>query len=184
MVDEITPRRMRDVLTPTTEPTRKQTRAIQEVRDLATEVAAGRLPIDEIRRLCVGPQRYLATRYTPPEHAMFGPLMAMLDALIASANDPETGGRQFRTAQGLISEQELRDNGARIERSDGRELIVWPVRSPWFVKPNADRNEPGIRGEAIYRAASERSPERATVGNQPVTRQRAERPWWEDADDA
>ena len=114
---------------------------IDEVRALAENYAA--LPgadrpgfLAEVRRLSTGRGRHLATRYTPPGHPCFAPLMAMLDGLIAQ--EPDRVG----TNHGSFSVDELREIGAMTR---GRDRVVFPV---------AYRKD----GSPVYRPESESGP--------------------------
>jgi hypothetical protein len=136
---------------------------IDHVHELARGFVVGTLPLAEGRRLCSGEERYLATRFTPPEHAAFRPLMALLDALI-----DDDGGH--RTKHGLFLRDDLATAEAKIEREDGREQIVFPISYPWRIKPDAARHEPGVRDPAVYRTPDQRGPRDTTSEGAPRPR--------------
>ena len=79
-------RSFRDMAAPKRQPTPNEEEAIKDVYDLAINFKDGLITLDEVRAATSGKQRFLATTFTPPDHAMFKPLMSMLDALIASAS--------------------------------------------------------------------------------------------------
>lgn len=87
----------------------------------------------EVRHLTTGWDRFRAARSTPPGQSSFQPLMALLDALIA------TDGATIRTDRGVFDRSELSAVGASISPT----TVTLPV---------AYRN-----GETIY--PSHRGPE-------------------------
>lgn len=169
-----------DVLATKRLATANELAAIGEVHDLATEYS--RLsPADrpaflsEVRRLANGRQCWLATRFTPPGHDMFRPLMALLDGLIAAQGI-------IQTRQGAIDPEAFIAAEGRIELDEGHELLVFPVRYPWRRKPDEKTGEGGDRMPAAFRPRSERHP---VVGSFGVGVRQAEptdrpRDWWED----
>lgn len=169
-------RRLGDAMYGAGGPTAKQQEAIDEVYAMAAELGA--LPersrsayLAEIRQLTTGRQRWLATRHTRPDHPMFPPLMALLDALIA-----DQGGAH--TKHGTFTEGDIVDAEAKIEREPGgRSLLVFPVRYAWLRKPNANTGDPGQRGQAVYRRRDERGPE---VQSFRVVRQEDVKDWWDE----
>ena len=159
-------------------PTPAEATEIIHVRELAVEFAAGRLPIEEVQRLSSGPTRWLATRFTPPDHPAFGPLMRTLDALIHLAGISDT-------RQGSFTKQDLIDVEAKTVYENGKALIVFPVRYRWLVKPDRDKGIAGIRGEAVFRPVSTRGPTYKPLDHAPrPVRLDVERLWWQDHGDA
>lgn len=172
-------RRLVTALSPTTP---EHVEAIAEVHALAMECAA----LEPHKRYAFvagiaqmsGWQRCWVTRHTDPDHPAFRPLMAMLDLLIERSLNAEG---MIETRHGIFSKQDRLDHEAKIERNDGKEIIIWPVRYPWRSKPDPDRGTSGIRGEAIYRSVEQRCP---TVGSfragaQNVEVKQREPEWWE-----
>jgi hypothetical protein len=150
---------------PTTPPTPKQRDRMDAVHDLAAEFAT--LPADRhqhyldtvVRRQTSGYDRFKTIEHTPPDSPNFAPLMAMLDALVASEASP--AGRTYATKHGLFTDADLRESGAMTTKDE----IVFPVRYPWAVRPVVQDGvivKPGTRGDPVYRTAAERStgPER------------------------
>lgn len=152
---------------PGREPSAEEAGAIELVRAMARNYAA--LPemsrpsfVAEVRKLSTGRMRHLTTRFTPPDHPDFQPLMAMLDGLIAS----EPG--IVETEHGAFTVEELRDVEA-VTR--GRELILFPVRYP-------------KNGAAVFRPEGERGPRIEsfrTVPSQDI--QPPSSPWLDDGGD-
>jgi hypothetical protein len=103
---------------PKRDPTPEEEEAIAEVRAVAVEWFAKRGPLADVRRATSGKQRWLATRFTPPTHAAFKPLMALLDALIA-----ETGA--VATKHGIVDRDLLTETGGTINRGTGE--VRFPV---------------------------------------------------------
>lgn len=95
---------------------------IRDVIELASAWAAGAMPLEQIRELTTGQERFLVARFTrpvPPE------VKRMYDALIAT--DVAPGGAAYATRFGIILEHEARAWGARIERfDDGGVRITFP----------------------------------------------------------
>ena len=165
-----------NAIRPSRDPTSAEATEIVHVRELAVEFDARRLPIEEVQRLCSGPARWLATRFTPPDHPTFGPLMRMLDALIYLAGISDT-------RQGSFTRKDLADVEAKIVYEDGQALIVFPVRYPWRIKPNRQEGKVGIRDEAIFRPASARGPAYKPLDKAPQPiKLDVERLWWQDGD--
>lgn len=81
----------------------------------------------DVRRQCTARERWEATRLTPPDHPLFGPLMVLLDELIAT--DP-TGehGYLYQTKHGIFSEAEIAEVGGQTVMHDGRVLVRFPAR--------------------------------------------------------
>lgn len=146
-------RSLSEVLRTKRAPTADEAATIAEVHLLVAEWSAGKLPTEVVGGLCTGKQRWLATRFTPPDHPLFGPLMALMDDLIVK------DGRTVPTAQGLFQLAEVQAAEAKVERDGGEELIVFPVRYRWVKKPDPSRGEPGVRGEAVYRPKDKRGPD-------------------------
>lgn len=146
-----------DVLQPTREPTPMERRAIADVYELAERHIAGDSCLAEIRAATSGKQRWLATRFTPPDHPLVRPLMAMLDALVADIDHASTD-------QGTVETRDLFDPPAKIVRASADDLerigvdapsgdvICFPYAWPWTVKPNPDTGIEGIRNEPRYRS--------------------------------
>lgn len=173
-----TERPMRRLTAPNREPTPAEAVAIREVHDLAWEFVS--LPpvsrpayLAEVRKLTTGRQRFLATAFTSPDDPEFAPLMALLDALIA--REPVR-----MTKHGVITEDDLREYQVRIEREDGRELLVFPERYPWRVKPDRDRGIAGVRGDPAYRRREDRGPTLSSFRVIHETPRTPDHPWWED----
>lgn len=172
-----------DLLRTKRQPTPEEATAIGEVHALVAEWDAGRLPIEEVAKLTTGRQRFLATRFTPPDHPLFRPLMAALDDLI------RRGGLEpvHRTAHGLVSESDLRDAAAKVERDGGDELVVFPVRHPWSRRPDRARGDAGVRGDPVYRPRDQRRPELGEFSAVPRQAsfaegdadERDDTPWWD-----
>lgn len=154
---DTTARRIGDVMKPTADPTPNEAAIIAEVHDLA--VAFASLPLEqragflvEVRKLTTGFDRFRATVHTPPGHPLFGPLMAMLDGLIAA--DP----RIVRTKRGLFERSELAASSASITPT----MVTLPVavRHGEAIYPSAQTAGPAIvpfrvvRPEEVKRAAS------------------------------
>lgn len=159
----------------TRDPTPTEHDAIEEIQSMATEFAAGRLPIEEVRRLSTGERRWLATRFTPRDHPAFRPLMATLDALIST--DPSTS-RVYPTKHGTYFQDDLRDAEATVRRDDGREVLEFPDVYPWSHKPDAERGIEGIRAPALFTWKSRRGPKIGTFRVVPDLKPR-EKEWWE-----
>jgi len=161
-----------DTLKPKRQPTPLEQEAIGEVYELARRFAAGDSLVEEIRAATSPRQRRLAAEFTGADHADFAALMLMLDALTRS----EPG--VIVTATGVLADEEL--GNARITRENGRDVVAFPIRTPWRIKPD-ENGEGGVRGEPIYRSERERGPEygefRVSTG-EIVTKQR-EPEWWE-----
>lgn len=170
-------RSLRDELKPKREPTPVESEAIEEVRTMAVEHAAGRLPVQEVRRLTNGKQRWLATRFTPPDHPAFRPLMALLDALIATEQGRETG-QSYPTKHGVVTQADTVAFECKIEREGGKGIIVFPVRYPWKVRPDPERGTEGVRAAAVFRSKDERKPTYTTFRTAPEAQVR-EKEWWE-----
>lgn len=118
---------LRDAILPKRDPTARETEAIAEVHELVAEWEAGTMPLEEVRLLTSGKQRWLATRFTPPEHPRFAPLMRCLDALIAEAAE----GRATR--QGWFAHADL----AEMARRTGKPLTVRPFTAGAPPRPPA-----------------------------------------------
>jgi hypothetical protein len=113
----------------TRDPTPEEDEAIEEVRAVAVEFAAGRLPLPEAKRLTSAwfrtspdhdgiPIRWLAARFTPPAHETFRPLMTFLDALIAAQG-------AIATKHGIVDRALLVETGGTLNRGTGE--IRFPV---------------------------------------------------------
>lgn len=170
-------RRLGDEMYGGKDPTPKQREAIEQVRKMANELAT--LPVQrrsfylsEIRTHTSGRQRWLATRHTPPGHEAFGPLMAMLDALIA---DQDT----IQTKHGCFTEEDIRLAEAAIVREDGKSMVLFPIRYPWKRKPDPDKGDAGERLDAIYRTPGERGPKKESFRVVPRP-ERNEADWWDE----
>lgn len=153
-----------DILKPKQPPTPKQQQAIEEVYAMARELAAlppvsHRAYLAQIREHTTGKQRWLATRHTLPDHPMFGPLMAMLDALIADRGT-------VYTKHGAFTREDLHENHGRIWRENGAEMIQFPIA--------VDRST----GIPVYRSPDER---KAKIESFRVVHQDNEREWWEES---
>jgi len=169
--------RLGDAMKPNRTPTSTENEAIERVRELVLAFDVGSLPAEEVRRLCTGPERWLTIRFTPPDHVAFQPMMRLADALI-DANG------MMRTRHGCFSRDDIAAVEAKIERKDGQELIVFPVRHPWLVKPDREKGIPGVRAPAIYRAASERGPMYKPLDQAPKPiRIDLDRLWWQDQEE-
>ena len=131
------------------QPTAAERETIAAVHELVRDWQFG-LPIDQVRQLCSARDRWTATRFTQTVDRRFAPLMAMLDALIATDQSSEYG-HHYQTPQGTFSEAEFRDAGARMIREpDGRLRFLFPALWPWRRKPDPETGDPGERGEPIY----------------------------------
>lgn len=171
----MTLRSLADEMYPKTSPTPKMQQAITDVHDLAicfVELAPMSRPsfLVEIRKLTNGRQRWLATRHTPPNHPAFAPMMAMLDALISDEG-------QIKTNKGWFSTEDLRDVEAAHGKEDGRDIIKFPIRHPWKVKPDEATGKSGERLPAMFRRREERGPDRGTFQ---VTPRRESKDWWDE----
>lgn len=153
---------------PKRSPTPEEDAVIHEVRDIATEWDAGRLPLPEVRALCSGHMRWLTTRFTPPDHAAFAPLMRLLDALIADEQTAE--GDLIVTKHGTFTRKALIDAEARITREDGKEMVIFPIAYPWRIRPDEERGIEGVRAPAVYRAKHERGPDYTSFRTTPTSR--------------
>lgn len=149
--------RLGDAMRPRKAPTPLEDQAIKEVWSMAKELAT--LPqqrrnayLYEIRKQTSGRQRWLATQHTPPEHEMFRPLMAMLDALIAS----EPGA--IPTKHGTFLPDDMAAHHGKLVVEEGRRMLVFPWTWPWRKKPNKETGAPGERGDPLYRRPEERGP--------------------------
>lgn len=172
----------RDAVRPQRAPTPEEDEVIQQVRALAVEWDAGRLPLSQCRQHSTGSKRWLTTRFTPPDDPSFGPLMRMLDALIATAQTDE--GNLIKTSHGYLSQKDLVGAESKIEREDGRERLVLPVRYPWIRKPDPEKGTEGIRGPAVYRSREERKPVYGSFRAKPEpVRPEPTVPWWDGTDD-
>lgn len=164
-------RRIGDVMRPDRQPTGKEATAILDVQELAFRWELGQTTISEVRAATSGKQRWLATRFTPPDDPAFVPLMAMLDALVVAQT-------HFETKHGPFSTDDLHTYGAKVVREDGRELLCFPIRYPWKRRPNPEIGDPGERGEPIYRRKEERGPHLGSFGD--ASPHEYEPEWWED----
>lgn len=166
---------LRDAMYPKKAPTPKQDEAIREVWALAAEYGA--LPpaarlgfLESVVAITSGRQRWLATRYTPPDNPHYGPLMALLDALIAY-------GGVIQTRHGAWTQEDLRDAEAKVTREE----VAFPVRYPWRTKPDPDRGAPGSRDPAVFRSAQERQAGPQVDSFRVVPRQEvAEKEWFDE----
>lgn len=170
-------RRLGDEMYGQKQPTPKQQEAINQVWAMARELAT--LPeksrpfyLSEIRTHTNGRQRWLATRHTPPDHEAFGPLMAMLDALIADQGT-------VRTKHGCFTEEDIRLAEAAIVREDDKSMILFPIRYPWKRKPDPDKNDDGERLPAIHRTPGERGPRKDSFRLVPRP-ETNEGDWWDE----
>lgn len=160
------------VLTPNRPPTPLERQAIREVHELADRFADGRASLDEIRAATSGKQRNLASRFTPPNDPAFRPLMTMLDALIA--DEPNV----FVTNAGVYGVDDIVDGEGKIDPAHN--IIRFPIRRPWRVRPEPDRGVEGIRGEPIYLRAEDRGPKVGSFSQTaPVEFRSREAEWWE-----
>lgn len=122
---------------------------ISRVHELCRGWRSG-MPLAEVRRHSTGAERWTATRFTPSGHTMFGPLMAMLDALIRT-DVTDAHGRQYQTRHGTLSEAELTGARARMRRmEDGVIRIDFPVQYPWLRRPDGEVGDAGEAGEPVY----------------------------------
>lgn len=122
---------------------------IDRVHDLCREWQKG-LPVNDVRQLCTGMERWTAVRFTPRQHIMFRPLHMMLDALIRT-DVTDKNGMQYQTRYGTFSELELRHVRARITRPpDGLIQILFPIQYPWRRRPDTESNDAGDLGEPLY----------------------------------
>lgn len=175
VIAERSMRRLGDDLYPKQPPTPKQLQAIEEVRDLAicfADLDPVRRPsfLIEVNKLTNGRQRWLATRYTPPGHEAFAPLMAMLDALIE-------GEGIIKTNKGWFTVDDLRAVESAQTREDGRDIIKFPIRYPWRVKPDEQTGKAGDRLPAVFRRKEDRGPELSTFR---VVPRSASKDWWDE----
>lgn len=160
------------------EPTPKEQAAIAEVHELAGRRVEGSASLAEVRAATSGKQRWLATRFTRPDDPRFGPLMALLDALIADQAD------MAQTEHGLFERDDLIAAEIKIEREDGCEVIVFPDAYIWLSPPDPEKGIEGVRGPARYRPKNKRGPIYSTFSRVPSPRdQPREREWWEAEED-
>jgi hypothetical protein len=146
-----------EALRPTTAPTPQEAAIVADVHDLAAAYAG--LPPEkrpgfllEVRKLTTGFDRWKATIRTATDDPMFGPLMAMLDDLIA------TDGRSIVTAAGVFDRSDLANASASISPSK----VSFPVsvKGGEAVYPSAATAGPNIvpfrvvRPEEVKRAPS------------------------------
>ena len=145
---------------PTSGPTPAQAARIRQVHDLAAEFATlpadHRLPyiVTTVRTQTTGYDRFKTVQYTPPDSPLFAPLMALLDALVASEQSAE--GCTYDTKHGIFTAADLKESEAMVTKGE----LVFPVRHPWAVKPVVEDGTvkvPGVRGPAVYRTAAERA---------------------------
>lgn len=166
-----------DITEPKQPPTPIQAKAIADVHELAFLFDRGETTVAEIRAATSGKQRWKATQHTSKDHPAFGPLMAMLDALLASEQ------RVAVTDHGMFSMDELIDAGMRIVHDNGRTVICLAKRRPWFEKPDPDRGIDGIRGDPVFRPREEwGTPNHGNFGVNVQTSERKQRApeWWEE----
>jgi hypothetical protein len=145
--------------------------AVAEVQALACDFDGSAAKLAAVRGCTTGRQRWLAIRHTPPAHPAFRPLMALLDALVAS--DPGT----TMTNQGAFPTDDIIAAEPKIERENGIDRICFPVRYPWSQKPDPETGFAGVRAPAIYRSAAERGP---SFGASSDGTKEREREWWEE----
>lgn len=143
-------------------PSAKEAESIDLVHDLCRNWRDG-MPLTEVRRFSTGRERWTATRFTPPAHALFRPLHEMLDALIRTdATDP--AGMQYQTRYGTFNELDFRAVRARLTRGDdGRIRVVFPIRYPWRRKPEPEHGDPGDTAAPVYAETAE---DRMRIANQ------------------
>ena len=156
-----------ELMQPKQPPTPKQRQAIEEVCAMASELAtlpevSRRAYLTQIREHTTGRQRWLATRHTMPDHPMFRPLMAMLDALIADRGT-------VTTKHGAFTREDLHEYRGRIWREDGKELVQFPV--------SVDK----ATGMPVYRSLGER---KARVESFRAGSHASQDPdWWDEGGD-
>lgn len=135
-----------EVLVSNREPNRTELETIQHVRELALAFDHNEIPIEEVRRLSSGRERWTATRFTPPSHSVYRPMMAMLDALIRT-DVGDRNGLLYGTKYGVFTTAELRESEARIEKTrDGLIRIRFPIlrgnnRSPHYAENAEERRD-------------------------------------------
>jgi hypothetical protein len=162
-----------EVLKPQRTPNLAEAQAISEVHKHALRFVNGRVELDEVRAACNGKQRWLATRFTSPTDPLFGPLMQLLDALIAEEHP-------FQTKQGFLEPEDLAEPPGRIVHEAGRTIVQFPIRWPWRVRPDPDKGIEGIRGEPIYREEENRGPAYGSFSRLPPVEMKPLEPeWWE-----
>lgn len=161
-----------ELLTPKRPPTPLERQAIAEVHELALRFATAECSVKEIQAATTPKQRNLATRYTTPKQAEWRPMMAMLDALIASERDVAV------TKQGTFLLSDLIAAGMRILRDAGREVLQFPRVWPWRTKPDPDHGVEGVRGEPFYRSLDQRGPVYGNFGNPQPNEIKPE--WWQE----
>jgi hypothetical protein len=162
-----------EVLKPQRTPSLAEAQAISDVHEFAVRFANGRVELAEVRAGCSGKQRWLATRFTPPNDPCFDPLMLLLDALIAEEHP-------FQTKQGFLEPEDLAEPPGRIVYENGRTIVQFPIRWPWRVKPDPDKGIEGIRGEPIYRKEEDRGPAYGSFSRLPPVEMKPWKPdWWE-----
>ncbi len=138
-----------DVLVSDRGPIGDEHEMIERVHELCRGWRSG-MPLAEVRLHSTGADRWTATRFTPPQHTMFDPLMAMLDALVRT-DVTDAHGMQYQTPHGTFSEADLTSAQARITRTvDGRLRILFPIRVPWHRRPDPERGDEGERGDPVY----------------------------------
>ena len=125
---------------------------IEHVLAVALDWHENKLPLSEAAKLTTERTRFLAVGLTSQTHPAWPSLMALLDALNAQAGGAST------TRHGDFTAAELREAEVKFEyeTEHHRELIVFPIRYPWSVKPDPDRAESGVRAPAAYRPAEQR----------------------------
>jgi hypothetical protein len=146
-----------EALRPTTQPTPQEAAIVADVHDLAAAYAG--LPPEkrpgflvEVRKLTTGFDRWKATIRTATDHPRFGPLMAMLDGLIA------TDERIVVTSGGIFDRSELASASASVSPSK----VTFPVsvKGGEAIYPTAQTAGPNIvpfraiRPEEVKRAPS------------------------------
>jgi hypothetical protein len=146
-----------EVMKPTKDPTPEEAAIVTDVHDLAAAYAG--LPPEkrpgflvEVRKLTTGFDRWKATIRTASDDPMFGPLMAMLDGLIA------TDGRSVVTTAGVFDRSDLATALASVSPSK----VTFPVsvKGGEAIYPTAQTAGPNIvpfrvvRPEEVKRAPS------------------------------
>lgn len=121
------------------------------VIDLVVAWETGRITLAEVRDRCTPQERFVAVAMTRPDDPAHGPLMALLDALIAE-DDRDHG--IWRSKHGPITVEMVIEAGAKIVGN----LLRFPVAWPFRRQPDPKTGFPGERGEPIYRAQDERGP--------------------------
>ena len=135
--------------------TDREEEAIEEVLALAMEHVGmqnreyRRIFRDQVRAVTSGRQRWLASSRLDSLDVRYPALMILLDGLIADQGVIDTN-------HGMFTKWELGAWFGLVERTEeGGTVIRWPISVPWIEVPEEWKNNPGLRGEAVYRPIPE-----------------------------